>query len=151
MWSGAVTNDSQVPYAATAAATEDYALPCWPSANTTVKGFLRCASADQPVNVTIDDQQAPSGDLETSVTDIYQSWAPVIIFFCALTFVFNVFIVVAARWMRRPLTSTMFFSLSLAAADAVASLTVGLGLVFHRYDLRPTLPCLISFDYGFRI
>lgn len=69
----------------------------------------------------------------TNVTDIYQAWAPVIIFFCVLTFIFNVFIVVAARWMRRPITPTMYFSLSLAAADAIASLNVGLGLVFHRY------------------
>lgn len=67
-----------------------------------------------------------------NVTEIYQIWAPVLIFFCALTFFVNVFIVVAARWMRRPLTPTMYFSLSLAAADAIASLTVGLGLVFHR-------------------
>lgn len=67
-----------------------------------------------------------------NVTEIYQTWAPVLIFFCALTFFVNVFIVVAARWMRRPLTPTMYFSLSLAAADAIASLTVGLGLVFHR-------------------
>ena len=67
-----------------------------------------------------------------NITDIYQTWTPVLIFFCALTFFVNVFIVIAARWMRRPLTPTMYFSLSLAAADAVASLTVGLGLVFNR-------------------
>jgi hypothetical protein len=67
-----------------------------------------------------------------NITEIYQTWTPVLIFFCALTFFVNVFIVIAARWMRRPLTPTMYFSLSLAAADAVASLTVGLGLVFNR-------------------
>lgn len=102
-------------------ASEDYSghMPCLPNATSQAN-----CSPELAENV--------EQDAETSVTDIYQSWAPVIIFFCALTFVFNVFIVVAARWMRRPLTSTMFFSLSLAAADAVASLTVGLGLVFHR-------------------
>lgn len=67
-----------------------------------------------------------------TVTELYQIWTPVLIFFCALTFLVNVFIVVASRWMRRPLTPTMYFSLSLAAADAIASLTVGLGLVVHR-------------------
>ena len=119
MWSSAVTNGPVVPYV-----SEDYPvpMPCL-SSNVTSEPHLNC-TPEQHENVTYDP--------ESNVIDIYQAWAPVMIFFCALTFVFNVFIVVAARWMRRPLTSTMFFSLSLAAADAVASLTVGLGLVFHR-------------------
>lgn len=68
---------------------------------------------------------------ELGITYIYQAWVPVILFFCALTFVFNVFIVIAARWMRRPLNPTMCFSLSLAVADAIASLNVGLGLILN--------------------
>ncbi|XP_057376999.1 5-hydroxytryptamine receptor 1B-like [Daphnia carinata] len=78
----------------------------------------------------IADDQVPDSSIQ-NITEIYQTWTPVLIFFCALTFFVNVFIVIAARWMRRPLTPTMYFSLSLAAADAVASLTVGLGLVFN--------------------
>lgn len=72
-------------------------------------------------------------DGRIAIADIYQAWVPVILFFCALTFLFNVFIVVAAYWMRRPLTPTMLFSLSLAAADAIASLNVGLGLILNRH------------------
>ena len=75
----------------------------------------------------MDDNDSP----ESGIVYIYQAWVPVILFFCALTFVFNVFIVIAARWMRRPLTPTMCFSLSLAGADAIASLNVGLGLVLN--------------------
>ena len=71
-------------------------------------------------------------DGRIAIADIYEVWVPLILFFCALTFLFNVFIVVAAYWMRRPLTPTMFFSLSLAVADAMASLNVGLGLILHR-------------------
>lgn len=64
----------------------------------------------------------------------YSSAVPiVIIVFCVLTFIFNVFIVMSAHWMRRPLTPTMYFSLSLAAADAISSLNLGLGLVLNRY------------------
>ena len=67
----------------------------------------------------------------------YGSAVPVVIItFCALTFIFNVFIVVAAYWMRRPVTPTMYFSLSLAAADAISSLTLGLGLVLNRYSIQ---------------
>lgn len=63
----------------------------------------------------------------------YSSAVPiVIIVFCVLTFIFNIFIVVSAHWMRRPLTPTMYFSLSLAAADAISSLTLGLGLILNR-------------------
>jgi hypothetical protein len=83
----------------------------------------------------MDESGVMDEDVDSStqnITEIYQTWTPVLIFFCALTFLVNVFIVIAARWMRRPLTPTMYFSLSLAAADAVASLTVGLGLVFNR-------------------
>lgn len=71
-------------------------------------------------------------DGRIAMVDIYEVWVPLILFFCALTFLSNIFIVVAARWMRRPLTPTMFFSLSLAAADAMASLNVGLGLILNR-------------------
>ena len=90
-------------------------------------GVGDCAGHDEE-----EEQLVPTSSSAMNVTEIYQTWTPVLIFFCALTFFVNVFIVVAAKWMRRPLTPTMYFSLSLAAADAVASLTVGLGLVLNR-------------------
>ena len=91
-----------------------------------------CSSLDHNSSYHI--EECEDGDpegMESGILYIYQAWVPVILFFCALTFLFNVFIVVAARWMRRPLTPTMFFSLSLAASDAIASLNVGLGLVLN--------------------
>ena len=70
--------------------------------------------------------------------EMYRILVPIMIVFCTLTFTFNIFIVVAAHWMRRPLTPTMYFNLSLAGADAIASLILGLGLVLHR-QVSPVL------------
>ena len=63
---------------------------------------------------------------------LYEIGVPVITFFCSLTFVINSVIVVSSAWMRRPLSPTMHLNISLAAADAVASLVVGLGLILNR-------------------
>lgn len=104
--------------------------PClWFNASHALGNCNNMAGGSSDVSEMADDQVDSSIQ---NITEIYQTWTPVLIFFCALTFFVNVFIVIAARWMRRPLTPTMYFSLSLAAADAVASLTVGLGLVFNR-------------------
>lgn len=103
--------------------------PClWFNASHALGNCNNMAGGSSDVSEMADDQVDSSIQ---NITEIYQTWTPVLIFFCALTFFVNVFIVIAARWMRRPLTPTMYFSLSLAAADAVASLTVGLGLVFN--------------------
>lgn len=102
------------------------------SSNRTATDMITCWMSSSG-NYSDKECEDDSGEVSypSSIIYIYQAWVPVILFFCALTFLFNVFIVIAARWMRRPLTPTMFFSLSLAAADAIASLNVGLGLVLN--------------------
>lgn len=112
--------------------------PCWWN---TSSGQIE-TDCDNPMMTSSSSDRSDNAHDDSStknIMEIYQTWTPVLIFFCALTFFVNVFIVVAARWMRRPLTPTMYFSLSLAAADAIASLTVGLGLVFHRYNNTGTI------------
>ena len=81
------------------------------------------------------EQQRPSMSMEfqNSVIKFYEIGVPVMLVVCSLTFIVNIIIVVSSKWMRRPLTPTMLFSVSLAGADAVASLIVGLGLVLNRY------------------
>ena len=69
---------------------------------------------------------------ERRIIQFYEIGVPVILLVCTLTFIVNIIIVVSSRWMRRPLTPTMHFSISLAGADAVASLIVGIGLVLNR-------------------
>ncbi|XP_065161166.1 trace amine-associated receptor 4-like [Atheta coriaria] len=45
----------------------------------------------------------------------------------------NVRVLIAVRWIRRPLSPTLHISLSLAAADACTSTLIGVGLVINSY------------------
>ena len=62
---------------------------------------------------------------------IYLITVPIMLFFCAVGAVINLSICVSARLIRRPLSPTMCFSVSLAGADAYAASILGLGLVVN--------------------
>lgn len=62
---------------------------------------------------------------------LYLFSIPPLLLFCLATVIVNTVIVVSIRWIRRPLSPTLSFSVSLALADAYASLVVGIGLVIN--------------------
>ena len=79
-------------------------------------------------------------------TTIYTIVIPVMVGCCILTILVNLVIVVSARWCRKPMSPTLYFSISLALADAYASLVLGTGLVVNSYlptvyDINITNEC----------
>ncbi|KAG8193406.1 hypothetical protein JTE90_009631 [Oedothorax gibbosus] len=67
---------------------------------------------------------------ENNVKILYQTVVPVMLIACLLSMIFNLVIVYSVRWVRR-LSPTLYLSLSLAVADAYASLVIGIGLVIN--------------------
>ncbi|KAF4522608.1 hypothetical protein B566_EDAN003589 [Ephemera danica] len=58
---------------------------------------------------------------------LYLYSIPPMLIFCLATVVVNAVVVASTRWIRRPLSPTLLFSVSLALADAYASLVMGIG------------------------
>ncbi|XP_043236603.1 adrenocorticotropic hormone receptor-like [Amphibalanus amphitrite] len=74
--------------------------------------------------------QLRQGELEHR-RNIYLITVPIMLVFCVIGTVINLSICVSARLIRRPLSPTMCFSVSLAGADAYAASILGLGLVVN--------------------
>ncbi|XP_054720417.1 adrenocorticotropic hormone receptor-like [Uloborus diversus] len=73
---------------------------------------------------------------EEDVKELYKTVVPVMLIGCCLSMIFNLFLVFSVRWVRR-VSPTLCLSLSLAVADAYASLVIGLGLIVN--SLLPTV------------
>lgn len=83
------------------------------------------------------------GESSTSIRgNLYASIVPVMLFFCVLAVLVNLLIVISARWCRKPMSPTLYFSISLALADAYAAFILATGLV-----INSLLPYVFSF-YG---
>lgn len=81
---------------------------------------------------------------EDEIVELYRIVVPVLLVVCFLSFLSNLLIVCSARWIcRRRLSPNLMLSLSLAGADAFASLIVGLGLV-----LNSLLPIALGIELG---
>ncbi|GBM70006.1 hypothetical protein AVEN_155711-1 [Araneus ventricosus] len=72
----------------------------------------------------------PLVEEEDGVKILYQTVVPVMLTACFLSMMFNLVIVFSVRWVRR-LSPTLYLSLSLAVADAYASLVIGIGLIIN--------------------
>ena len=72
---------------------------------------------------------ASEEDLERRL--IYLIWIPVMLFLCMVAALTNLTICLSARLVRRPLSPTLCFSVSLAGADAFAALLLGVGLLIN--------------------
>ncbi|XP_066581685.1 adenosine receptor A3-like [Prorops nasuta] len=64
-----------------------------------------------------------------------------LIIFCIISIAINIRILISVFWARRPISPTLYISLSLAGADAFSSLTLGIGLIVnslipHGLDLK---------------
>ncbi|XP_063242844.1 lysophosphatidic acid receptor 1-like [Bacillus rossius redtenbacheri] len=68
---------------------------------------------------------------DQAVRRLYVYCVPPLVVFCAVSVAVNARVLLAVCWLRRPVSPTLALSLSLAAADACASLLFGLQLVLH--------------------
>ncbi|XP_013789029.1 melanocyte-stimulating hormone receptor-like [Limulus polyphemus] len=92
----------------------------------------------------------------SSKRELYRIVVPLMLTMCLVSMVFNVVIVSSVKWVRRTVSPTLCFSLSLAAADAYASLILGLGLVVNSllpevYGTRIRTRCLALILEAFRL
>jgi len=62
---------------------------------------------------------------------LYRTFTPVLIFFCVFSIVFNVILLLSVIWIRRPLSPTLYISLSLAGTDLYTSFLLGLGFTLN--------------------
>ncbi|XP_054710938.1 adrenocorticotropic hormone receptor-like [Uloborus diversus] len=99
----------------------------------------------------------PSAD-DLYLKDLYRVVVPVMLTACVITLVFNLMIVFSVRWVRKTLSPTLYLSLSLAVADAYASLVLGIGLVVNSLlpivygvDLGPFNACYLLVLEAFRL
>lgn len=91
----------------------------------------------------LDTLNGTSGDT-SSVSirgNLYASIVPVMLFFCVLAVLVNLLIVISARWCRKPMSPTLYFSISLALADAYAAGILATGLVINS---------LLPFVFGYQ-
>lgn len=65
---------------------------------------------------------------------IYTKGVPIITVFCIISMTVNVRVLISVRWIKGPLSTTLFISLSLAAADAFASALFFIGFVLNSYS-----------------
>ncbi|XP_043241263.1 adrenocorticotropic hormone receptor-like [Amphibalanus amphitrite] len=77
------------------------------------------------------DTEAPASREELERRLIYLIWIPVMLLLCAVASLTNLAICLSARLVRRPLSPTLCFSVSLAGADAFAALLLGIGLLVN--------------------
>ncbi|KAE9528120.1 hypothetical protein AGLY_012542 [Aphis glycines] len=62
---------------------------------------------------------------------LYITFTPVLILLCVFSIVFNVILLLSVLWIRRPLSPTLYISLSLAGTDLYTSFLLGLGHTFN--------------------
>ncbi|KAL3175116.1 hypothetical protein MRX96_040510 [Rhipicephalus microplus] len=89
------------------------------------------------MNATSEDFNVTPRSPLDAARDVYRLAVPVMLVACLMSMVFNVVIVESVHWLRRSPSPTLCFSLSLSAANAYASLVLGVGLVVN--SLLPTL------------
>ncbi|XP_048515670.1 lysophosphatidic acid receptor 1-like [Athalia rosae] len=78
-------------------------------------------------------ETSSSEDVDEGTQKLYLYGTPPLIFFCVISVVINVEILVSVYWIRRPLSPTLHISLSLAGADAFSSIALGVGLVMNSF------------------
>lgn len=95
--------------------------------------------------------QTTPNDSADDIVELYRMLIPILLSACFLSLLSNVLIICSARWIRRRrLSPNLMLSLSLAGADAFASLILGLGLVLNSLlpialgiQLGPSSRCLV--------
>ncbi|GIY56988.1 g_PROTEIN_RECEP_F1_2 domain-containing protein [Caerostris darwini] len=128
--------------------------------------LYRNTTQDLDLDINIDNDDADADKNSTAskvegmedVVELYRIVVPVLLTACCLSFIFNLTMVCSVRCLRRKLSPTICLSLSLAMADAYASLVVGLGLLVNSLlpivfgiELGPMSYCFILSLEAFRL
>lgn len=71
-----------------------------------------------------------TGDLNYSHF-LYITFTPILISLCVFSIVFNIILLFSVFWIRRPLSPTLYISLSLAGTDLYTSFLLGLGFTLN--------------------
>ncbi|CAG7818761.1 unnamed protein product [Allacma fusca] len=76
----------------------------------------------------IQELEGPSSEFQSYM---YSIVVPIMLLFCFASALINLVIVLSARWCRKPMSPTLYFSFSLALADAFAATVMGAGLIIN--------------------
>nr|CAD7409056.1 unnamed protein product [Timema cristinae] len=76
-------------------------------------------------------KSAESSAQDMLIKTIYLYSVPPLVIFCIVSIAVNIGILASVYWIRRPVSPTLYISLSLAGADAFTSTILGTNLVLH--------------------
>lgn len=100
------------------------------------------------ISSTVDISSTPrTNGTDDGPTIFHTHGIPILFIICIVSMVVNVRVLASARWIRRPISATLYISLSLAAADAFTSALLCLHLLLHSY-LDKVFNIRISNCYG---
>ena len=114
--------------------------------NATPSSMLPNSSSALLPDLPANDTDPPLSEEVLERRLIYLIWIPVMLCLCMVAAVTNLSICVSARLVRRPLSPTLCFSVSLAGADAFAALLLGVGLFINSL-LPQILGVSLVWDY----
>ncbi|XP_025266717.1 trace amine-associated receptor 2-like [Camponotus floridanus] len=72
-----------------------------------------------------------SNQIDRTDNVLYMYGVPLLIFFCVISVAVNIKVLISAFWIKRPISPTLYISLSLAGADAFTSSVLGAGLLMN--------------------
>lgn len=91
----------------------------------------------ETTNVTMINESATQSvsilDQIGNIDELYLYGTPALILFCIISIIVNIRVLLCVFWIRRPLSPTLYISLSLAGADAFTSSILGIGLVLNSF------------------
>lgn len=79
----------------------------------------------------IEQVHSPNSSIESELDLQYITSISILLLVCIVSVCINITVLVAAYWVRRPMTPTLHISLSLAGADAYTSFIWGLAYIFN--------------------
>lgn len=82
-------------------------------------------------NTTVSNGSVDSMLTHDRRVSLYEIIIPSMVGLCAIAATANIYILMASRWVKRLVSPTLCFSVSLAAADAYAALVIGVGIVVN--------------------
>ncbi|CAM1314464.1 Uncharacterised protein r2_g2503 [Pycnogonum litorale] len=87
---------------------------------------------------------------------LYLVVVPVMLTVCLITILFNLLIFMSMKWVRRSISPTLCLNVSLALADAYASLIIGVGLIMNSllpygFGLQISNACYVIVLEAFRL
>ncbi|XP_050542375.1 trace amine-associated receptor 3-like isoform X2 [Daktulosphaira vitifoliae] len=85
----------------------------------------KCNHTDLTSNFTIWENKAEDPHL------LYITFTPILILLCLFTIIVNIILLLSTLWIKKPLSPTLYISLSLAGTDLYTSFLLGLSFTVH--------------------